>query len=286
MDIKKVAVIGAGTMGSQIAMQTAVSGYNTVCYSPEEEPIIKAQNFAGKWFKKQIVKGKMTEEEAIACQKRLEFTMDMEKAAVEADFVIEAVVDILEAKRNVLRKLDEYTPDYTIYASNSSYIVSSKLCDAVKRPENVLNVHFFNPALVMNVVEIVKGKHVSQETFDTAYKFVESINKTPVPVEVEMYGFIVNRIFSALTREACYLVDIGAATPEDIDIAVKGGLGHPMGPFELLDMTGIDLEYDVYMEKFRNSKDMADRPAICLTEHYNKGEYGRKSGKGFYSYDK
>ena len=147
-------------------------------------------------------------------------------------------------------------------------------------------MHFFNPALVMKVVEVVKGPHTSPETVDTVYEFTKAIGKDPVLVQKEIYGFIVNRIFSALTREACYLVDLGIASPEDIDKAVKGGLGHPMGPLELLDLTGIDLEYNVYMEKFRMTQDMADRPAACLTERYARGEYGRKTGKGFYEYNK
>ena len=153
-------------------------------------------------------------------------------------------------------------------------------------PSKVLNVHFFNPALVMKTVEVVKGPHTAKETFDTAFEFVKSIDKTPCTIEKEIYGFVVNRIFSALTREACYLVDMGIASPEDIDTAVKGALGHAMGPLETLDMTGIDLEYSVYMEKFRNSGDKADLPAACLATHYGKGEYGRKSGKGFYDYSK
>ena len=136
----------------------------------------------------------------------------------------------------------------------------------------------------MKIVEVVKGSHVSEDTFETAFKFVESIGKTPVKIEKEIYGFVVNRIFSALTREACYLVDMGIAAPKDIDTAVKGALGHSMGPLETLDMTGIDLEYNVYMEKFRTSGKKEDLPATCLTEHYAKGEYGRKSGKGFYDY--
>ena len=138
----------------------------------------------------------------------------------------------------------------------------------------------------MKTVEVVKGPHTAKETFDAAFAFVKSIDKTPCTIEKEIYGFVVNRIFSALTREACYLVDMGIASPEDIDTAVKGALGHAMGPLETLDMTGIDLEYSVYMEKFRNSGDKADLPAACLATHYGKGEYGRKSGKGFYDYTK
>lgn len=284
MEIKKVAMIGAGHMGNQIAMQVAISGYNTVCYSRSETTAEKAKAFSGSWFANRVEKGKMDEAAAKAAQERLEFTTDIQNAAMNADLVIEAVEDKVETKKKVLAEVDKYAPEHAIYASNSSYIVSSKFCNAVRHMENVLNLHFFNPALTMKVVEVVRGPHTSKETVDTVYKFAESIKKDPVLVNKEIYGFIVNRIFSALTREACYLVDAGVATPEDIDKAVKGGLNHPMGPLELLDFTGIDLEYTVYMEKFHNSGEIADRPAACLTEHYAKGEYGRKSGKGFYDY--
>jgi 3-hydroxybutyryl-CoA dehydrogenase len=136
----------------------------------------------------------------------------------------------------------------------------------------------------MKIVEVVKGEHTSEDTLNAVYEFTKAIGKDPVLVHQEIYGFVVNRIFSALTREACYLLDMGIASIEDIDKAVKGGLGHPMGPLELLDMTGIDLEYNVYMEKFKMTKMPEDRPSACLTERYARGEYGRKNGKGFYDY--
>lgn len=285
MDIKKVAVIGAGLMGSQIAMQIAIHGYQVVCYDLSEEMVKKAEAFSKDWFKKRVEKGKMSLDEATNAQRKLIFTGDINIAAEETDMVIEAVPDIVNIKKTVLAQIDNLTPQRCIYASNSSYIVSSKFADVVKDPSKVLNVHFFNPALVMKTVEVVRGPHTAPETYDVAFAFVESIGKTPCRIEKEIYGFVVNRIFSALTREACYLVDMGIATPEDIDKAVKGALGHAMGPLETLDMTGIDLEYNVYMEKFRSSGDKADLPAACLATHYGKGEYGRKSGKGFYEYN-
>lgn len=284
MEIKKVTVAGAGLMGNQIAMQVAISGYNVTCYDISEAMLKKAREFSEDWFAKREAKGKMSSQQVAEIQSRLTFTSDINAAAENTDLVIEAVSDIVDIKKTVLGQLDELTPAHCIYASNSSYIVSSRFCDAVKDPSKVINVHFFNPALVMKIVEVVKGSHVSEDTFETAFKFVESIGKTPVKIEKEIYGFVVNRIFSALTREACYLVDMGIATPQDIDTAVKGALGHSMGPLETLDMTGIDLEYNVYMEKFRTSGKKEDLPATCLTEHYAKGEYGRKSGKGFYDY--
>ena len=286
MEIRKVTVMGSGIMGNQIAMQTAISGYEVACYDISREMIDKAEAFSKGWFEKRINKGKMAADEAEKIQERLIFTTDLEKAAKDTDLVIEAVSDVVAVKKMALGQIDKLTPEHTIYASNSSYIVSSRFADAVKDPSKVLNMHFFNPALVMKIAEVVKGPHVSEETFETAFEFVKSIGKTPVSIEKEIYGFVVNRIFSALTREACYLVDQGIASVEDIDTAVKGALGHSMGPLETLDMTGIDLEYSVYMEKFRTSGDMADRPAACLTERYARGEYGRKTGKGFYDYSK
>lgn len=284
--MKKIMVVGAGIMGNQIAMQIAIHGYNVVCCDINEEIITKAQSFSTEWFEKRVAKKKLREEEAKQIQNRLTFTTDMAAAAEGADLVVEAVSDKVEVKKAVLKQLDELTPEHCIYASNSSYIVSSRFKDAVRDPSKVINVHFFNPALVMKVVEVVRGPHVSEETFQAAVRFVESIGKTPIKVEKEIYGFVVNRIFSALTREACYLVDMGIAEPEEIDQAVKGALGHAMGPLETLDMTGIDLEYNVYMEKFKMSGKKEDLPAACLSMHYGKGEYGRKSGKGFYEYDK
>lgn len=286
LQIKKVSVLGAGLMGNQIAMQIALHGYQVVCYDISEVMLQKAADFSADWFSRRVKKRKMGAEEAAEIQSRLHFTTDVRTAAADADIVMEAVSDIVQIKKSALSNFDQYTPDHCIYASNSSYIVSSRFADAVKDPSKVINVHFFNPALAMKIVEVVKGPHVSKETFETAFAFVESIGKTPIKIEKEIYGFVVNRIFSALTREACYLVDMGIATPEDIDRAVKGALGHAMGPLETLDMTGIDLEYNVYMEKFRTSGDKADLPAVCLTERYARGEFGRKSGKGFYTYDK
>jgi len=284
MIIKKVAMVGAGTMGNQIAMQVAISGYDVTCYSRKETTVANAKNYSDGWFAKSVEKGKMTAEEADQTKSRLKFTTDLKEAVTGADIVIEAVSDVLKTKQDILHEMDQYTPDHTIYASNSSYIVSSLFADSVKHPENVLNVHFFNPALVMKLVEVVQGPHVADATVETVFEFIKSISKTPVLVKKEIYGFIVNRIFSAITKEACYMLDQGVASIEDIDIAVKNGLGHPMGPLELLDMTGIDLEYDVLMERFRMTGQLSDKPSPAIVERYARGEYGRKTKKGFYNY--
>lgn len=272
-------------MGNQIAIQSALCGYRVTNYDLNQDMIRKAETFTRDWFTSRIKKGKMDKEEAVKAQGRLVFTDSLEKTAAGTDLVIEAVPDILAVKRQVLSETDQYTPEHTIYASNSSYIVSSLFADSVKRPEKVANFHFFNPALVMQLVEIVRGPHVSDETVDTLMEFAASINKTPVLVKKEIYGFVVNRIFSAITKEACYLLDQDVASAEDIDTAVKKGLNHPLGPLELLDMTGIDLEYHVLMEHYRMTGEFADKPSAAIVEHFAKGEYGRKTGKGFYRYE-
>ena len=284
MIIKKVAMVGAGTMGNQIAMQVAISGYEVTCYSRKEATVANAKSYSDGWFAKSVEKGRMTAGEADQAKGKLTFTTDLKEAVTGADMVIEAVSDVLQTKREILGKIDRYTPDHAIYASNSSYIVSSLFADAVRHPENVLNVHFFNPALVMKLVEVVRGPHVGDTTVEAVFEFIKSINKIPVLVRKEIYGFIVNRIFSAITKEACYLLDQGVASIEDIDTAVKNGLGHPMGPLELLDMTGIDLEYDVLMEKYRMTGELSDKPSPAIVERYARGEYGRKTKKGFYGY--
>lgn len=284
MNIHKVLVVGCGTMGGQIAIQTALCGYQVYAYDLKQEMTQKAAAYAESWFAGRVKKGRLTQEESAAAQDRLVFTNDLPLAAEEADLVVEAVPDVAEIKRAVLAHVDQYVPERAFYSSNSSYLVSSAFAGAVRHPERVANLHFFNPALVMELVEVVRGPHTSQETVDVLMEFARSIRKTPILVKKEIYGFVVNRIFSAITKEACYLYDQGVAGSEDIDLAVKKGLGHPMGPFELLDMTGIDLEYHVLMEKFRTTMDPADRPAAVLVEHYAKGEYGRKTRKGFYDY--
>ena len=228
MVIKKVAMVGAGTMGNQIAMQCAICGYDVTCFSRKQTTVDKAQQFSDGWFSKSVAKGKMTQEAADEIQSRLIFTSDLATAVTGADLVIEAVADVISTKKAVLAQVDALTPDHTIYASNSSYIVASLFCDSVKHPEKVVNLHFFNPVLIMKLVEVVRGPHVSQETVDAMVEFVKSIKKVPAIVKKEIYGFIVNRIYSAITKEACYMLDQDVASIEDIDNAVKFVLSHTM----------------------------------------------------------
>jgi 3-hydroxybutyryl-CoA dehydrogenase len=273
-------------MGRQIALQCALSGFKVYC-TDSIGPVLKsAQDFANEWLSDRVEKGKLQASEVDDIHKRFCFTEDLKVAAKDADLIIEAIIEILEAKRSLFRELDKICPPHTILATNSSYIVSSKIADATKRPDKVLNMHFFNPALVMKLVEVVQGPHVSAETVDTVTEVSRVLGKSPTKVNKEIYGFICNRMFSAITREACSLLDLGIASIEDIDNAARNGLGHPMGPFQLLDMTGIDLEYFVTMERFQDTHNPADRPSPGIVERYARGNYGRKTGKGFYNYGK
>ncbi len=286
MEIKTIGVVGAGNMGRQIALQCALSRFKVYC-TDSISPVLKsAQDFADKWLGDHMEKGKLQASEVDDINKRLCFTEDLAVAAGDADLIIEAIIEILEAKRSLFSELDKICPPHTILATNSSYIVSSKIADATKRPDKVLNMHFFNPALVMKLVEVVQGPHVSAETVDTVMEVSRALGKSPTKVNKEIYGFICNRMFSAITREACSLLDLGIASIEDIDNAARNGLGHPMGPLQLLDMTGIDLEYFVTMERFQETSNPADRPSPSIVERYARGDYGRKTGNGFYHYGK
>ena len=283
-DIKNIGVIGAGNMGHQIAMLCAIHGYKTVCTDINAEILKKAQNFADTYLPGRVEKGRLTEEEAKAARERISFTTNMEDAVKDADYVIEAILEVLDLKRKVFADLDNMTPPHAILATNSSAIISSKIADATKRPEKVLNVHFFNPALVMQLVEVVQGPHVSDETSEISMALCEKFEKVPVHLKKEVEGFLLNRIFGAITREALWLLEMGVASMEDIDKAQVFGAGHPMGTFRLMDLTGIDLSYIMGMEAFRETGDTRHLPSPSVVEKYVKGEYGQKTGKGWYDY--
>jgi 3-hydroxybutyryl-CoA dehydrogenase len=285
MEINKIAVIGAGNMGHQIAMCAALSGFRVKCTDTNANILDKAIQFADNYLKERVIKGKLSEEAANQARENIVFTAKIEEAVADADLVIEAIIEKLDIKRKLFADLDKICPAHTILATNSSYIVSSKIADATNRPEKICNMHFFNPALVMKCVEVVKGPHVSDETVAAVMEVAQKMSKTPVLLHKEIYGFLVNRLLQATRQEALKLLDMGVASFEDIDTAAKNGLGYPMGPFSLLDLTGIDLAYHVGMEKYAASGDPADRPSPTVVEKFTKGEWGKKVGKGFYDYE-
>jgi len=284
MEIKNICVVGAGNMGHQIALCGAISGYKVKCTDVNDEILRAAAGFANTYLPERVAKGKLSEEAAKTARENISFTADLEEAAADADLVIEAATEKLDLKRSIFAQLDRICPAPAILATNSSYIVSSKIADSTKRPAKVCNMHFFNPALVMKLVEVVKGPHVADETVETLMDVARKMGKMPVLLHKEIYGFLVNRILAAQKREALFLYDLGVASSEDIDTAVVNALGHPMGPFRLMDLTGIDLTYHVSMERYRETGDPAEKPSPVVVEKYVKKEWGRKTGKGFYDY--
>ncbi|MDH4264682.1 MAG: 3-hydroxyacyl-CoA dehydrogenase family protein [Deltaproteobacteria bacterium] len=283
-DIKKISVVGAGNMGHQISLLCAIHGYKTTCTDIVPDILKKAEKFADTYLPGRVEKGKMTKEVAESVRKNISFTLDLKEAVREADYVIEAAVEVLEVKRKVFADLDRLSPPQAILATNSSYLVSSLVADATKRPSKVVNMHFFNPALVMKLVEVVKGPHVSDETAKVTMDLSEKLEKIPVLLKKEVEGFLLNRIFRVIGREALWMLEMGIASLEDIDKACVYGAGHPMGPFRLMDLTGIDLNYIRSMERFRETGDRADLPSPSVVERYMKGNYGEKTGKGWYDY--
>lgn len=284
--INNICVVGAGNMGHQIALCCAIAGYKVKCTDVSAEILKKAESFADTYLPGRVAKGKMSEEAAKAARANISFISGLKEAASDADVVIEAILENLDLKLKLFAQLDEICPPHTILATNSSFIVSSKIVPATRRPAQVCNMHFFNPALQMKLVEVVKGPHTSEETAQKIFDLAADIGKIPVMLNKEIYGFLVNRIVAAISNEAMYLYDMGIASYEDIDKAVVYALGHPMGPFRLMDLTGIDLAYHIRMERYRNSGDPADKPSPIIVEKFIKKEWGQKTGKGFYDYKK
>ena len=284
-DIKHVTVIGAGAMGSQIAMVCALAGYDTDVVDIAQEAVDRAAEQLRSRMDRDVSKGRRTREDVDAAFERMTFSTDRDECAAQADFVIEAAVEDLTIKRQVFAELDAVCPEHTILATNSSNIVSSRVADATNRPEKVCNVHFFNPALVMKCVEVVPNPATSPETVEAAMALARSIGKEPVQLKKEVPGFVANRLLGALRTEALKLYEDGVADYEDIDVAAKTALNHPMGPFELMDMVGIDVVYLIRLAEYEQTGDRASLPAESIREKYEAGEYGRKSGRGWYDYE-
>ncbi|RJP68013.1 MAG: 3-hydroxyacyl-CoA dehydrogenase family protein [Candidatus Abyssobacteria bacterium SURF_17] len=283
-DVKKICVVGAGNMGHQISLLCAIHGYKTTCTDIVPEVLKKAENFADTYLPGRVKKGKMTEEQAKQARANVSFTGNLADAAKDADYVIEAVIEVVPVKRKIFAELDKLAPAHAILATNSSAIVSSSIADATKRPSQVVNLHFFNPALVMKLVEVVKGPHVSDETAQVSMDLCTKLDKVPILLKKEVDGFVVNRILGALTREALWLQEMGVASAEDIDKAMVYGAGHPMGPFRLMDLIGIDLQFTLDIERFKKTGDPATLPYPSVVERYTKGQYGQKTGKGWFDY--
>ena len=271
-------------MGSQIAMLGALAGIETRLHDISAEQLESAVATNRKHIQRRVDKGKMTEDEMAAAFERLSTSSDLTRAASGADFVIEAVVERLDVKRSVFEELDRATPDHAILATNSSYLMSSEIATATGRPDRVCNMHFFFPPLVMKLVEVVKGEATSDSTAETAAALARRMGRHPVLLHKELPGFLVNRILRAIVNEAYHLLDSGVASFEDIDNACRLGLNHPLGPFQLSDFSGLDIGYNARQEIFARTGRPEDAPPRALALRVERGDLGRKSGRGFYDY--
>jgi 3-hydroxybutyryl-CoA dehydrogenase len=281
--IRNVLVVGSGTMGSQIALQTAFSGhYDVTLVDSKPEQLERAVEQNQKLVARGVEKGRLTQEQGTAALGRLRTSTDLAGSAALADLAIEAIYENLDAKREVFQALDQNAPPGTVLASNSSTIAISRLAEVTERPEDCCNTHFFHPVTVMQLCEVVRGPKTSDRTVEVAMEFVRSIDRVPVLINKEVHGFVVNRILFAAAEEAMRLYEGGYASAEDIDTAVKKGLNWPMGPFELLDFSGLDIFYGALEDRAR-LEGGPGAPAI-LKEKIDQGHLGRKTGKGFFDY--
>jgi 3-hydroxybutyryl-CoA dehydrogenase len=282
MEIKTIMVAGAGFMGSGIAQVSAAAGYQVLLWDIKQELVEASLQKMGKSLDDRIAKGKMTAEEKAAITGRITIASGLE-AGKEADLVIEAVLEDLEVKSGVFKQLDEICGQETIFASNTSAIPITNIANATAREDRFIGLHFFSPVPVMKLVEIVRGLKSSPATCEAVKAFVASLGKTGVLVK-DSPGFLVNRVMHAFRQEVLACMEEGVAAIEDIDTAVKLGLGHPMGPFELNDFAGLDIGAATIQTLYENFKDPKWRPNLTLKKLVAAGDLGCKTGKGWYDY--
>lgn len=282
-ELKRVLVIGAGTMGSQIALQTALSGrYEVTLVDTVAGQLERARGQNRKLLDRSVEKERVTKQQADDAMERIQESNNLAKSAAATDLVIEAVIENFDTKKSVFEDLGKHASPDAILASNSSTIAISRLAAVTGRPELCCNMHFFHPVTVMQLCEVVRGPKTSDETVESAMEFVRNIGRTPVLLQKEIWGFIVNRILFAASEEAMRLLEGGYASAEDIDTAVQKGLNWPMGPFHLLDFSGLDIFYGAMQDRHRLGE--GPEPPALLRKLVEEGRLGRKTGKGFFDY--
>ena len=280
--MKKIVVIGGGTMGLDIAQVFARSGYEVVVRDIKDEIIKASEARLNKGLDKLVAKGKMDEAGKKAITDKISFTVDL-AAAADADLVVEAAIENLEIKKSVFAELDSLCKPETILASNTSSISITAIASATKRPDKFIGMHFFNPATVLKLVEVIRGEHTSDETFQAIWELSEAIGKTPVEVN-EAPGFVVNKILIPMINEGIDLVYTGVATVEGVDTAMKLGANHPMGPLALGDLVGLDVCLAIMDTIYNETHDPKYRASLLLRKMVRAGKLGRKTGEGFYKY--
>ncbi|MFJ6415548.1 3-hydroxyacyl-CoA dehydrogenase family protein [Paeniglutamicibacter sp. NPDC091659] len=283
-NISAILVIGAGTMGRQIAMTAALAGYATTIQDISEDGLAAARTELEGWAAGRVAKGKLDEEAASAALGALTYSTGLDASAANADFVIEAATERLDIKTQIFERLGKVAPAHAILATNSSTLGSSKVAEATGRADRVCNMHFFNPALVMKCVEVVRHETTSDATVDTTMELARRLGKEPVLINREIPGFIANRLMGAIQREALFLADSGIASIEDIDTTARTALGHPMGPFALMDMVGLDVIDFIAQATYAETGADEDAPNQRIAAMVAEGRLGRKSGSGFYDY--
>ncbi len=279
----KITIVGAGIMGSGIAYSSAVAGFDTALYDVSNEVLEKASRTITAFIDTGVKRGKLDEKAGASALARLERVQDLRVATKDAGLVIEAVPEKIELKCKLFGNLDELTPKETVLATNTSSLSVTEIAAATSRPSRVIGMHFFNPVPKMKLVEIIRGLETSEETFRTVVDAAVEMGKETVDVK-ESPGFVTSRINVVIGNEAFYMLQEGVASARDIDKALKLGLNHPMGPFEMVDLVGLDTRLGVlnYLHERLGEK---YRPCPLLVQHVKAGRLGRKTGRGVYDYD-
>ncbi len=281
--IKKLCVIGAGTMGAGIAQVAVESGIETVLRDVNDEFVARGLKTVRTFVGKKLEKGKIDQAQHDAILARLKGSTDPKEAAAGVDMVIEAVFENMELKQKIFAELDSICPKETILASNTSTMSISQIASATKNPERVIGTHFFSPVPAMKLVEVIKGDKTSDAAVKGTLDFCAALGKTPVPT-MDVPGFIVNRFACLLYNEAAGQIEKGYATPKDIDTAMKLGMNHPMGPVEIMDMAGVDVVNNALIALYDMTKEERYKPSPLFAKMIADGRLGRKTGKGFYEY--
>ncbi|MER8045802.1 3-hydroxyacyl-CoA dehydrogenase family protein [Streptomyces sp. NPDC094032] len=280
---RKLAVIGAGLMGSGIAQVSAQAGWDVVLRDVTDAALTRGTDAIKASYDRFVAKGKLDAADAEAALGRITATTDLE-AVADADIVVEAVFEKLEVKHEIFRALDKVAKDGAVLASNTSAIPITKIAAVTERPEAVVGTHFFSPVPMMQLCELVRGYKTSDATLATAREFAESVGKTCIVVNRDVAGFVTTRLISALVVEAAKLYESGVATAEDIDIACKLGFGHAMGPLTTTDLTGVDILVNATSNIYTETQDEKFAPPELMRRMVDAGDIGRKSGQGFYTY--
>tara|TARA_R110000823_G_scaffold65720_3_gene154044 strand:+ start:208 stop:1083 length:876 start_codon:yes stop_codon:yes gene_type:complete len=282
-DIKTVAVAGAGTMGSGIAIVAARAGFETYLFDTSEDTVARARKQTEGFFAKSVAKGKMTEEQVSEILGRMHGTSKVEDLAT-CDLVIEAVFEDLNVKHDLFGRLNDVCPEHTIFASNTSTLSISEIAGGSGRSDRVVGMHFCLPAQLMKLVEMSPGLNTSEETFNKAWAFCESLKQKPVRTQ-DTPGFILNYFLVPFNNDVIRLIESGVAEPADVDRAIKKGLGYPMGPCELLDLIGLDTQVRLCEAFYEVTKDPRAACPPLLKRMVAANRLGRKTGQGFYNYE-